>query len=116
MQVVFQITSGEQDVQLSMLGQLHNLLQEAASTQTRIGIEVVVHGHAWNLLLTDGNPLAEKVEALQQRSVKFLICRNTLNGRQLQTSQLLPLTEIIPAGVFHLVKRQQVDGWAYIRC
>lgn len=115
MQVVFQITSGESDVQLSMLGQLHNLLQEAAVSQTRIGVEVVVHGHAWNLLLIDGNPLSEKVASLQERAVKFLICRNTLNGRQLQTSQLLPLTEIVPAGIFHLIQRQQ-EGWSYIRC
>jgi intracellular sulfur oxidation DsrE/DsrF family protein len=115
MQVVFQITSGEPDVQLSMLGQLHNLLQQAAVTQTRIGVEVVVHGHAWNLLLIDGNPLSEKVQSLQERAVKFLICRNTLNGRQLQPSQLLPLTEIVPAGIFHLIQRQQ-EGWAYIKC
>lgn len=116
MQVVFQITSGEQDVQLSMLGQLNNLLRQAAETQNSIVVEVVVHGHAWNLLLADGNPLSEKVQSLQERTVKFLICQNTLNGRQLQIGQLLPLTAVVPAAIFHLVQRQQVDGWAYIRC
>lgn len=116
MQVVFQITSGEQDVQLSMLGQLNNLLHQAESTQKSIAVEVVVHGQAWNLLLANGNPLSGKVQSLQERSVKFLICRNTLNGRQLPEEQLLPLTEVVPAAIYHLVKRQQLDGWAYIRC
>ncbi|MBO9729881.1 MAG: DsrE family protein [Chitinophaga sp.] len=115
MQVVFQITSGEQEVQLAMLGQLHNLLQQAAATETRIVVEVVVHGQAWNLLLKEGNPLAEKVQSLQDRAVKFLICRNTLNSRQLQITQMLPLTGEVPAGIFHLISRQQ-EGWAYIRC
>ncbi|MBS0030182.1 DsrE family protein [Chitinophaga sp. 22321] len=116
MQVVFQITSADQDVQLSMLGQLHNLLHEAEAGKKSIAVEVVVHGQAWNLLLANANPLSGKVQSLQERSVKFLICQNTLNGRQLQVEQLLPGTEVVPAAIYHLVKRQQLDGWAYIRC
>jgi len=116
MQVVFQITSGEQDVQLSMLGQLNNLLHEAEAGKKSIAVEVVVHGQAWNLLLPNGNPLSGKVQSLQERCVKFLVCQNTLNGRQLQVEQLLPRIEVVPAAIYHLVKRQQVDGWAYIRC
>lgn len=115
MQVVFQITSGEQHAQLSMLGQLNNLLNYTDESETRIAIEVVVHGHAWNLLLADGHPFPEKITALQERSVRFLICRNTLNSRQLTTAQLFPFVEVVPAAIAHLVERQH-QGWAYIRC
>lgn len=115
MQVVFQITSGEQDAQLSMLGQLNNLLKYSDDKQTRIAVEVVVHGHAWNLLLADGNPLSERVRVLHGRSISFIICQNTLNSRQLQPGQLLPFVKVVPAAIAHLIERQQA-GWAYIRC
>jgi uncharacterized protein len=115
MQVVFQITSGERDAQLSMLGQLNNLLNYTNERKTRIAIEVVVHGHAWNLLLPGGHPFPEKVSALHGQSVRFLICRNTLNSHQLAADQLLPFVEVVPAAIAHLVERQQA-GWAYIRC
>ncbi|TWF34846.1 hypothetical protein FHW36_11044 [Chitinophaga polysaccharea] len=115
MKVVFQITSGDADVQLSMLGQLHNLLAQAAIEQTSLEVEVVVHGQAWNLLLPTANPLAEKVRLLQERTVLFIICANTLRGREMQLTDLLPGIALVPAAIFHLVKRQQ-EGWAYIRC
>ena len=115
MQVVFQITSGEQHAQLSMLGQLNNLLNYTGERETRIAVEVVVHGHAWNLLLAEGHPFPEKITALHDRSVRFLICRNTLNGHQLAVEKLFPFVEVVPAAIAHLVERQH-QGWAYIRC
>lgn len=115
MQVVFQITSAASDAQLAMLGQLHNLLQYTDERKTRIAVEVVVHGHAWNLLLAAQNPLSEKVQVLHTRSVRFLICQNTLNSRQLPLEQLLPFVEVVPAAIAHLIERQQ-EGWAYIKC
>jgi len=115
MQVVFQITSGERDAQLSMLGQLNNLLHYTSERQTRVAIEVVVHGHAWNLLLPESHPFPEKIVSLQGRSVRFLICQNTLNSRQLAADQLFPFVEVVPAAIAHLIERQQ-EGWAYIRC
>ncbi|SEW57263.1 DsrE family protein [Chitinophaga arvensicola] len=115
MQVVFQITSAASDAQLAMLGQLHNLLQYTDAQKTRIAIEVVVHGQAWNLLLAAENPLADKVAVLYSRSVRFLICQNTLNSHQLPVAQLLSFVAVVPAAVAHLVERQH-EGWAYIRC
>ncbi|PSL45538.1 hypothetical protein CLV51_104243 [Chitinophaga niastensis] len=115
MQVVFQITSNALDAQRAMLGQLHHLLQYFDNKQARIAVEVVVHGDAWHLLLATGNPFAEKVQSLQERSVQFLICRNTMNAHQLEVNQLLPSIEIVPAAIAHLVERQAA-GWSYIRC
>ncbi|CAL1517894.1 DsrE family protein [Chitinophaga sp. MM2321] len=115
MQVVFQITSSVAEAQKAMLGQLNNLLQYFQEKQTRIAVEVVVHGDAFNLLLTSGNPFADKVQALQERSVKWLICRNTMRGHQLDSQQLFSFVEIVPAAIAHLVERQ-AEGWSYIRC
>lgn len=110
-QVVFQITSSEVAAHQSMLGQLHNLLQYF---EEKVQVEVVVHGAAWPLLLSAGNPLAEKVTVLHQRGVQWLICRNTLDSHQLEMELLLPFTRVVAAGVGHLVERQ-AQGWAYIK-
>lgn len=115
MQVVFQITSSEPAAQKAMLGQLHNLLQYFQDKQTRIAVEVVVHGDAFSLLLTSGNPFADKVQALQESAVKWLICNNTMRGHHLERHQLFSFVEIVPAAIGHLVERQAA-GWSYIRC
>ncbi|NSL87043.1 DsrE family protein [Chitinophaga solisilvae] len=115
MQVVFQITSAAPEAQKALLGQLGNLLQYFRDKQSRIAVEVVVHGEAFNLLFSRDNPFAAKVEALHEKSVSWLICQNTIRANQLEMSQLLPFAEVVPAAVGHLVERQAA-GWAYIRC
>ncbi|MCW3466468.1 DsrE family protein [Chitinophaga nivalis] len=115
MQVVFQITSGAPDASKALLGQLNNLLQYFSSRETRIAVEVVVHGDAWPLLLSHENPYTEKIMSLVAREVKWLICQNTLNSHQLDATQLFAFTAVVPAAVAHLVERQAA-GWAYIKC
>ncbi|WP_143306358.1 DsrE family protein [Chitinophaga vietnamensis] len=115
MQVVFQITSAEADAHKAMLGQLFNLLADFNSRQQRIAVEVVVHGLAFPLLYHAPHPFAEKVVALQQQAVRWLICRNTMDSHDIKASQLFPFVEVVPAAIAHLVTRQH-EGWAYIRC
>ncbi|MBC9914713.1 DsrE family protein [Chitinophaga varians] len=115
MQVIFQITSAAPDAQRALLGQLNNLLQYYHDRQSRITVEVAVHGDAYPLLFTVDNPFAARVEDLHARSVSWLICQNTINGKQLKMDQLLSFVEVVPAAVAHLVERQ-MEGWAYIRC
>ncbi|RBL91268.1 DsrE family protein [Chitinophaga flava] len=115
MKVVFQITSSTPEAQKAMLGQLNNLLQYYHDRQVRITVEVVVHGDAYGLLFAAGNPLAGKVEDLYDRAVSWLICQNTINGKQLKMDQLLSFVQVVPAAVAHLVERQ-AEGWSYIRC
>ncbi|NML38632.1 hypothetical protein HHL17_15595 [Chitinophaga sp. G-6-1-13] len=115
MQVIFQITSAAPDAQKALLGQLNNLLQYYTDRQSRITVEVAVHGDAYPLLFTADNPFADKVKDLHTRSVRWLICQNTINGKQLKMEQLLPFVEVVPAAVAHLVERQ-TEGWSYIRC
>lgn len=115
MQVVFQITSPAPEAQKAMLGQLNNLLQYFRDKQTRIAVEVVIHGDAFPLLFSKDNPFSAKVEELHDKSVRWLICQNTIKGQQLQMNQLFPFVEVVPAAVAHLVERQ-AEGWSYIRC
>ncbi|WP_291906598.1 DsrE family protein [Chitinophaga sp. CB10] len=114
MQVVFQITSVEEEAHRAMLGQVRNLLRYAAGKGIAPRVEVVVHGGAWPLL-TGGTETEAGVRELAHDKVEWLICRNTMNSHQVTESQLLPFVKIVPAGVGHLVERQQ-EGWAYIRC
>lgn len=115
MQVIFQITAGTPEAQKALLGQLHNLLQYYHDRQAGITVEVAVHGDAYPLLFAADNPFTDRVKDLHTRSVRWLICQNTINGQQLRPDQLFPFVEVVPAAVAHLVERQS-EGWSYIRC
>lgn len=111
--VVFQITAADQEVQQAMIRQLFNLL--AHFKEIGVEVEVVVHGHAWPLLLSGNNSFLTDLQDLQEKGVKWLLCANTQKQQDLTTARLLPFVGIVPAGIGHLVERQQ-EGWAYIRC
>ncbi len=115
MQVVFQITTSAEDAQKAMLGQLNNLLAYCGNNGKDIQVEVVVHGQAYGLLLREEGPFAQRVKVLAEQGVRWLICRNTLNGNNISEAMVFPFVGVVPAGIAHLVERQQ-EGWAYIRC
>lgn len=110
--VVFQVTTADQEVHQAMIRQLFNLL--AHFKETGVEVEVVVHGHAWPLLLSANNNFLTDLQGLQHKGVKWLLCANTQKQQDLTAAQLLPFVGIVPAGIGHLVERQQ-EGWAYIR-
>ena len=63
----------------------------------------------------DGNPYSVNVEALQAKGVQFDVCANTLKGRKLDPSKLLPGMVIVPSGVAEVSKLQITEGYAYIK-
>ncbi|MFB6456972.1 DsrE family protein [Chitinophaga sp. Hz27] len=115
MQVVFQITSEEESAKKAMLGQINNLLDYCMENNKRIVVEVAVHGKAYGLLLQQENPLLELVNSLAARSVRWMICKNTMKSHHIQETALPDYVVVIPSAVAHLVERQ-LNGWAYIKC
>ncbi len=78
---------------------------------------VVVHSSAWEMVAKKKAipQQIEKMTALIERGVQFDICRNTLQGVNLDPGKdlVIPMT-VVPAGVAELVKLQQ-EGYAYIK-
>lgn len=78
-----------------------------------IQIEVVCHGPGLDLLLRK-SPMAKRVSELAKSGVVFAACANTIRGRHLSKSSLLPFTRIVPSGVAEVVRKQEA-GWSYLK-
>ncbi|MCB1786709.1 MAG: DsrE family protein [Chromatiaceae bacterium] len=82
-------------------------------------IEIVAYGPGLTLLVPGKSPAGDRVKSISQsyNNVKFKACGNTLTKMSKKAGKeikLMPEAEIVPAGVIHLVQRQE-EGWSYIR-
>ena len=82
-------------------------------------IAVVMHGDGLGLLADakGDDALQTAVASLKGQGVKFLVCQNTLNGREISyEDDLYDVWEedIVPSGVAELSRLQQ-DGYTYIK-
>lgn len=107
--VVFQLSNNDTFVQKSLVRQLNNLLEAMKDVE----IEVVTHGYGVDLLLED-SPFRSSIEDLKKRGVGFLVCEDTMKAEKLDVSDLAGMTEVIPAGLAHIIQRQR-QGWGYIK-
>lgn len=82
-------------------------------------IRVVLHGDGVNLLqmARDDQTLQGLIAGLKSDGVRFLVCNNTLTGRDIDPEKDLfdvwP-EDIVPAGVVEVVRLQQ-EGFAYLK-
>lgn len=95
-----------------LLTVLGNLQREYAPGEAQV--EVVAYGPRGIDLLLGSSNMAARVTELAGAGVKFLACNNTLKQRQIAPEALLPVVEVVPAGVVHLVRRQE-EGWSYVK-
>lgn len=107
--VVFQLSTGDSLEQKGFIKQLYNLQQATDS----IDIEVVVQAQGINFI-TKASPYSTEIGKLSSAHLKFLVCRNTMNSKQITEDDLLPQAKIIPAGILHIIERQE-QGWPYIK-
>lgn len=83
-------------------------------------IVFVTHGAGIDFLLEgamdkNGNPYDIPVQELAARKVEFRVCNNTLVGRKIDKSKLLPEATIVPSGVAEVSRLQIFEGFAYIK-
>jgi intracellular sulfur oxidation DsrE/DsrF family protein len=83
-------------------------------------IVVVTHARGVDFLMKDardknGNPYNVAVEDLKARGVTFEVCEITLRNRKLTKSQFIEEVSYVPSGVAEIAKKQQREGYAYIR-
>ncbi|UJP64855.1 DsrE family protein [Mongoliitalea daihaiensis] len=108
--IIYQLADGNVDVHDKFLRQLENVLNAAPNAQ----IEVVTHGMGIDLMRNEENPYTERINALVEKGVVFMVCENTMSQRKLQKTQFLGLSEFIPAGILEIVMKQE-QGWIYIK-
>ena len=83
-------------------------------------IVFVTHGAGIDFLLDgamdkNGNPYDIPVQELAARKVEFRVCNNTLVGRKIDKSKLLPEATIVPSGVAEVSRLQIFEGFAYLK-
>lgn len=107
--VVIQLSIADVEIQKALINQINNICAEL----TNIFVEVIVHSKGLTFILKDSS-LANNIEKLNSKGIKFLVCNNSLKSAHLSSANILTIAEIIPSGVAHLIKRQH-EGWSYIK-
>lgn len=108
--IVMQLVSGDTLVHKGLMRQLRNMKEAAPDME----LEVVCHGPGMDMLMADRSIVADKVKEFSAKGIRFLACENTIKERKLDRAQVLPTAGYVPAGIIHIVERQE-DGWSYIK-
>jgi len=82
-------------------------------------IVVVTHGNGIDFLLNaagDNNgTFAPQVAGLNARGVEFRVCRNTLQGRNLDDKAVILEAQVVPSGVAEIGRLQAREGYVYLK-
>ncbi|WP_018343378.1 DsrE family protein [Cytophaga aurantiaca] len=107
--VVIQLSSNDILVQKATISQLNNILNALPS----VSIELVMNGPGIDLILQNA-PLTNTLEQLHERGIQFLVCKNSLNQKNLSSTSILSFCSVVPSAIAHLIVRQH-EGWSYIK-
>lgn len=110
--VIFHIDEPSKGRADQVLMNITNLLNDLGDGN--VEVELLANGGGVRALTKESEGLAEQVEALSKRGVRFVACQNSLDHLNMRETDLLDLVAVVPAGVSELVKKQ-MEGWAYIR-
>ena len=109
--VLFAMTSPEEaDWQLTVHN-IRNLIVGMAPEP--VEVEVVAYGPGIAFLKKDGVDAAD-IQKLESPHVHFVACGNAMRKQHLEASDLVAGSEVVPAGIVEVVKKQE-QGWSYIK-
>lgn len=108
--VVFQFTLADSMQQKAFINQLKNLRKHWPDAQ----IEVVAYNQGIDFLMTKRTRHHDIIAELKSKGVRFVVCQNTMNQRNIKADELIPEAEIVPAGIAEIVEKQE-QGWSYIK-
>ncbi len=111
LKVVVHVNVAEPGTQGAGLKNVANLLKEAPDAR----VEVVCHEAGIGLVEKVRTDHTEAVEALVKKGVNFVACENTMRQKSIRKEDLLPGVGTVPSGSLEVVRRQQVDGYAYFK-
>ena len=117
--IVFQINDNEPKRMNLVLNNVANVNKYYQDKGEEVQIEVVAFGPGLTMLNAAKSPVKERIKSFGQNfdNVGFRACANTMAKMKKKTGKDVPLVaeaKIVPAGVVHIVQRQE-EGWAYIR-
>ena len=96
-----------------LLRNVQNALKEI--NEDNPDIEVVANAGAVEFYAgTSDKRDAELIRDLAKKGIRFIACRNALNGMGIQNEQLISFVEIVPSGMLELITKQN-EGFAYIK-
>jgi uncharacterized protein len=112
--VVYHISSGE--AASPALRNLANHLQAAPGVK----VVVVAHNDGVDFLLRgardeSGLPYETAVKSFSQRGVEFRVCYNTLERRQIASSEVIREATLVPSGIAEIGRLQSSEGYVYMR-
>jgi intracellular sulfur oxidation DsrE/DsrF family protein len=115
--VVYQNDGGMPDNHAYFARILHHIGAHIAATDGKVEIRVVNFAAGVTLfqMAATDTELRTQIDALRTRGVKFLICRNTLNGMGLKVEDLygVKAEDVVPSGVAEIARLQGL-GFVYI--
>ncbi|RVU55014.1 DsrE family protein [Anaerosphaera multitolerans] len=76
-------------------------------------IEIVVNAHAIQLYRELSENLLQQLNELENLNIKVKLCRNALRNNNIEESTLPATVEIVPAGIFEIIKKQE-EGYYYV--
>ncbi|WRS26378.1 DsrE family protein [Oscillospiraceae bacterium MB08-C2-2] len=98
-----------------LLNNVQNLLGSYEGAPFGVSIEVLANSEAVKGYANSGGLMdTSKLEALSQKGVGFVACKNALLGMKLSAEQIFPFVKVVPVGVRELIDRQN-EGYAYIK-
>lgn len=89
-------------------------LENAKKGLPELPMEMVINGAGLSMVTASASALGEEIAALQKQGVVIAVCRQTMKQHNIEEDDLLPGMLVVPAGVVHLIERQQ-DGYSYIK-
>lgn len=109
--IVFDITSSDTLAHQAAVRHVSGM----AKTYPDSKFEVVIYGGALPMVVKGKSTVAKSIQALESnKNVSFKACAVTMKRYNIEPSQLLPSTEIVPDAIMELVTKQS-EGWGYIK-
>lgn len=108
---------------LGILGNVNNYIKALAQTGMKTDAVVVMNGDGLGLLRKAGEiemdvdaKLPGRISELKEKGVKFLVCYNTLKGREIKFEELYDAEpeDVIPSGVAE-VGRLEAHGYRMLK-
>ncbi|HOY77609.1 MAG TPA: DsrE family protein [Hyphomonadaceae bacterium] len=115
--VVYQNSGGLPDDRAYFLRVLRNIGAHVAATEGNVEIRLVSFSGAVKVFQqAKSDPeLAKAIDAVREKKVRLLVCRNTMRAMNLSVDDVYGVTEadIVPSGVAEIA-RLQGQGFVYI--
>lgn len=110
--VLFSIVDGNPRAIHHVLSSANNILKGYGPEN--IEMKIVVYYDGIKALLKKNREFTVRVDALMQYNIEFVACRNTMQTKKIDQSELMDDVSVVQAGIMEIIERSQ-DGWIYIK-